>query len=287
MAQKLGKGLNAIFGDDIDSVLNEIDTSKEGVKSNAVELKVSSIRPNPYQPRKEFDKDALNELAESIKEHGVIQPIIVRETNPGYELIAGERRLRASKLAGLKDIPAIIKVFNDQQMMEISILENIQREDLNVIEEAKAYEQLISKLSYTQDKLAKRMGKSRVYVTNLLRLLKLPQEIISMIQKDQLSMGHARALINITDEDQQIKLAQKVINEGLTVRDIEKIASGEKTQPVKKKAKRKDPYLEDVRKAIESLLTTSVTVEKNKITIDYHGTDDLNRILDILGLIED
>ena len=171
-AKKLGKGLDEIFGENFSSVLNDINAPADG--SQAVKISLDEIRPNPYQPRKTFDREALNDLAASIKEHGVFNPILVRKSVGGYELIAGERRLRASKIAGMRDIPSIVVEFDDTQMMEISILENIQREDLSPLEEARAYQQLIEKLGYTQEKLAERIGKSRPYITNILRLLKLP-----------------------------------------------------------------------------------------------------------------
>jgi len=285
MAKKaMAKGLGSVFGESIDDVLNEIanGSSKEG----SINLNIDTIRPNPYQPRKEFDQEALEELSNSIKEHGVFQPILVRKATEGYELIAGERRLRASKLAGLKEIPAIIKEFDDQSMMEISILENIQREDLSVVEEAKAYEQLIKKLKYTQDKLATRLGKSRTYVTNILRILKLPQEIIELLSNGKLTYGHARALINIEDENKQIEIAKKVESEGLSVRDIEKLANEAKPVEKVKTEKKKDPYLENVRKSLEGKLLTSVKVTAHNITIDYKNTADLNRILEALDCLD-
>lgn len=287
--KKLGKGLGAIFGEDIDSVLDEIskgEVSGDGTPNN---LKISEIRPNPYQPRKTFNDESLKELADSIKEVGIIQPVIVRKAVQGYELLAGERRLRASKLAGKTDIPAIVIEVDDKDMMEYALLENVQREDLNIVEEALGYEQLIKKLKYTQEQLSKRIGKSRAHITNVLRILKLPQEVLDLLKAEKISFGHARALININDEDRQIELAKKAANDGLSVRDIEKLSSvakgnGASKKPVKKAT---DPYLDDVRRSIESVLTTSVEVDKKKIVINYHGTDDLNRILEIMGCIED
>ena len=192
MAKKLGKGLDEIFGENFSNVLNDINAPVN--VSSTVKIALDEIRPNPYQPRKTFDQAALQDLANSIKEHGVFNPILVRKSVVGYELIAGERRLRASKLAKMNDIPAIIVDFNDTQMMEISILENIQREDLSPLEEAKAYQQLIEKLNYTQEKLAERIGKSRPYITNSLRLLKLPLSVQDLLNTGKLTNGHARAL---------------------------------------------------------------------------------------------
>ena len=187
---RLGKGLSSIFGQDVSKVLDDIQNGDMEVESQEQsKIPVDEIRPNPYQPRKVFDEDALKELSSSIKQHGVFTPILVKKSIQGYDLIAGERRLRASKLAGLKDIPAIIVDFDDQEMMEIALLENIQREDLNVIEEAKAYEKLIQRLNYTQEQLAHRVGKSREHITNLLRLLKLPEDVQEYVVNKQLSMG--------------------------------------------------------------------------------------------------
>ncbi len=283
--KRLGKGLSAIFGDDIDAVLEDIANNESDIKGQKSSLDLNSIRPNPYQPRKVFDEEALKELAESIKEHGVFQPILVRKAISGYELIAGERRLRASKMAGLETIPAIILDFNDQEMMEISLLENIQREDLSIIEEAKAYEKLIENLHYTQEELAKRVAKSRSYITNTLRLLKLSDEVQELLNNKSLSYGHARALINIEDENSQVELAKRAVKEGLTVREIEKLAKAKKDKPVKKKDK--DPYFEDVRHRLEEKLSTSVDITSHNLNIHYRDVDDLNRILEILDCVED
>ena len=195
---RLGKGLSSIFGQDVSKVLDDIQNGDMEVeRQEQSKIPVDEIRPNPYQPRKVFNDEALKELSSSIKQHGVFTPILVKKSIQGYDLIAGERRLRASKLAGLKDIPAIIVDFDDQEMMEIALLENIQREDLNVIEEAKAYEKLIQRLGYTQEQLAHRVGKSREHITNLLRLLKLPEDVQEYVVSKQLSMGHVRALLGL------------------------------------------------------------------------------------------
>ena len=191
---RLGKGLSSIFGQDVSKVLDDIQNGDMEVESQQQsKIPVNEIRPNPYQPRKVFNDEALKELSSSIKQHGVFTPILVKKSIQGYDLIAGERRLRASKLAGLENIPAIIVDFDDQEMMEIALLENIQREDLNVIEEAKAYEKLIQRLGYTQEQLAHRVGKSREHITNLLRLLKLPEDVQEYVVNKQLSMGHVRS----------------------------------------------------------------------------------------------
>ena len=283
MAKKLGKGLDEIFGENFSNVLNDVNAPVN--VSSTVKIALDEIRPNPYQPRKTFDQAALQDLANSIKEHGVFNPILVRKSVVGYELIAGERRLRASKLAKMNDIPAIIVDFNDTQMMEISILENIQREDLSPLEEAKAYQQLIEKLNYTQEKLAERIGKSRPYITNSLRLLKLPLSVQDLLNTGKLTNGHARALLAIEDEDRMIELANRVVKENLTVRDIEKLA---KAKPIKpKKEKENDPFLENVSRIVENKLQTRVEIDNKKLTIHYNGTEDLNRILEIIGCLED
>ena len=282
-AKKLGKGLDEIFGENFSSVLNDINAPADG--SQAVKISLDEIRPNPYQPRKTFDREALNDLAASIKEHGVFNPILVRKSVGGYELIAGERRLRASKIAGMRDIPSIVVEFDDTQMMEISILENIQREDLSPLEEARAYEQLIEKLGYTQEKLAERIGKSRPYITNILRLLKLPEEVQDMVNDNKLSYGHARALLALEDEGKMIELAKMAIKEDLSVRDMEKLV---KEKPVKiRKEKESDPFIDNVRSIMENKLSTKTEIDSKRIVIHYNGTEDLNRILEIIGCLEE
>lgn len=286
--KKLGKGLNEIFGDDIDNFLNEIDNTSKSSTTGTAKIKISEIRPNPYQPRKEFDQNGLQELANSIKENGVFQPILVRKSLSGYELVAGERRLRASKLAGLKEIPVIIKDFDDKAMMEISLLENIQRKDLTPIEEANAYNQLIEKLKYTQDQLAKRIGKSRANVTNLLRLLTLPQEIQKLVNDGKLSYGQARTLLAFDSEEKMISLAYRCVKEGLSVRELEQLTK----KPTSKKSgksesKKKNPYVEDVRTRMQKKLGTKVEISDKAIVIRYNNTKDLNRILEKLGMLDD
>ena len=288
MAKKLKKGLNEIFGDDIDSFLDDISNSSSKAKgNNQSELKIKEIRPNPYQPRKEFDEQGLKELADSIKENGVFQPILVRKSLSGYELVAGERRLRASKLADQKDIPAIIVDFDDKQMMEISLLENIQRKDLTAIEEAVAYQQLIKKLGYTQDELAKRIGKSRTNVANMLRLLSLPEQIKDMVNEGKLSYGQARTLLSLEDETRMIDLAKKTIKEGLSVRELERLCSKKETKPKNPSVKKKDLFTEDVEDRLRKKFATKVEIRNKAISISYTDTEDLNRILDIMGVIED
>ena len=282
MANK--KGLGTLFGQDIDDVLNDINGKSS---AGAIKIKVSEIKPNPYQPRTTFDPTALQELADSIKEVGVFTPLLVRKAVSGYELIAGERRLRAAKLARITEVPCIVKEFNDKEMMEISILENIQREDLSPIEEAKAYEQLQQKYEYTQELLAKRIGKSRAYITNTLRLLKLPTKVQDYVSKGKISYGHARALLPIENDEKIINLANKIIEEGLTVRDIERIVNTNRPKPTRTKVKStQNAYLANVRDIIEKKLDTHVEVKENKIVIHYKSTKELNRILELIDCLD-
>ena len=286
--KKLGKGLNEIFGDDIDNFLNEIDNTSSSATTGTAKLAVKDIRPNPYQPRKEFDQNGLQELADSIKENGVFQPILVRKSLSGYELVAGERRLRASKLAGLKEIPVIIKDFNDQEMMEISLLENIQRKDLTPIEEAAAYDQLIKKLNYTQEQLAKRIGKSRANVSNLMRLLTLPQEVQDLVNKGKLSYGQARTLLALDSEEKIIELAKRCVKEELSVRELESLTrKPTKKAPVKQEPKKRNPFIEDVKNRMQKKLGTRVEINDKAINISYNNTKDLNRILEKMGMLDD
>ena len=238
MSKALGKGLEQLFSNeriDFDKFEKTIvEEAKES--SDIVEIPLTEIRSNPYQPRKEFDEQSLLEFAESIKEHGVIQPIIVKKSIKGYELIAGERRTRASKMAGKETIPAIIRDFDDDEMMEIALIENIQRENLNPIEEAEALSKIIEKNNLTQELASKKFGKSRSYITNILGLLKLPEKTKKYVTEGKISMGHARVLSKLTDEDRINELADLIIEQGLSVREIEKLAS--ENSSVKKKVKK-------------------------------------------------
>lgn len=281
--KKLGRGLDAIFGNDVSSVLEDIQQGTsdlfEGIKTR---LDVSMIRVNPYQPRRHFDEVKLAELADSIQQHGLFTPILVRESTQGYELIAGERRLRAAKLAQLESIPAIVVDFTDEQMMEISIIENIQREDLNVIEEALGYAMLIDKLHLTQEEVAGRVNKSRSHVTNLLRLLKLPAKVQAMVSDNQLSMGHVRPLITLDDPKQIEAYAQEIRDRKLSVREAERLVAP------KVQAKNK-PMTTDYRYAqslFEQKLQTRVAIEGKRISIFFTDDEDLNRIIEELDLME-
>lgn len=286
----LGMGLEQLFNsENLDVEHIEQKIYEESSSDDVVELNLEELRANPYQPRKVFKDDALEELAESIKLHGVFQPIIAKKSIKGYEIIAGERRVRASKLAGLNTIPAIIRDFTDEQMMEIALLENLQREDLSAIEEAIAYKNLIENLGITQEVLAKRVGKSRSHVTNLLGLLRLPREVQRMINDGELSMGHARVLSKFEDSDKMVEMAHKVINEKLPVRDIEELSSdneiSKKVQITRKlKPENKDyKFVEDL---FRDKLDTKVKVKDKKIEISFTNTADLNRILEILDIKE-
>lgn len=281
----LGMGLEQLFSTevlDFDQVEKTI--VNETPKDKVVMLEIKDLMSNPYQPRKVFDDDALKELSESIKEHGVFQPIIVRKSVKGYNIIAGERRVRASGLAGLTTIPAIIRDFTDDEMMQIALLENLQRENLTSIEEAKAYKSIIESLRLTQDELAKKLGKSRSHITNMLGLLRLPLSVQDMVLYGKISMGHARVLSKLESHDQIEELANKVVNDNLSVRELEELASGEKFEkalPVKKKAVKEYKCVED---AMKEKLDTKVSISGNKIKISFATKEDLNRILEILNI---
>ena len=285
----LGKGLNSIFGQDVEQYLDDIqNNAAEAPGRREVELPIEEIRPNPYQPRKEFDKKALEELSESIKTHGIFTPLLVRKSVSGYDLITGERRLRAAKMAGLKTVPAIQVEFTEEQMMEIAILENVQREDLNPIEEAAAYESLIQKLGYTQEKLAERVGKSREYCANIMRLLKLPEDVQSMVVNKQLTMSHVRPLLSLNNEEEIYEAAEKIKKNKMSVREVEAyvrdVNGGGQKKPKKKE---KDPMIRDLEIQLSEKLGTQVVFSKKSFTISYHDTDDLNRILELIGCLDE
>lgn len=286
--QRLGKGLSAIFGENVSSVLDEIQQGKSEVEgSKKSEIFIDQIRPNPYQPRRTFDEAKLNELAQSIKTHGVFTPILVKQAVQGYELIAGERRLRAAKIAELKTIPAIIVEFDDTQMMEIALLENIQREDLNAIEEAQGYEKLITRLHYTQEELAKRIGKSREYVANMLRLLKLPNSVQQHVVEGRLTMGHVRALLSLKDEKRMEEVADKAIALHLSVRAVETMVKNMNQPKEKEEKKEKDIHLQAVEKKLQRKFQTKVKIDQRHIAITYVDQDDLNRILELLNALDE
>ncbi len=284
----LGRGLEQLFNDES----LDFDTFEETIiedaksKKEIVDIPIDELRANPYQPRKNFDEAALNELALSIKEHGVFQPIIVKKSIKGYEIIAGERRYRASKIAGMKTIPSIIKDFSDDEMMQIALLENLQRENLTAIEEAKAYKDIIDAMNITQEELSKKVGKSRSHITNMLGLLKLPVSVQDMILYGKISMGHARVLSKLENQNQIEELADKILEENISVRELEELASGSEFKRVVKTTKKKNINNEFkmLEKYIKEKLGTNVKIGENKMTIKFTNVQDLNRILEIMNL---
>ncbi len=282
----LGRGLEQLFSNN--NVIDFNNFEKELVsenKNNIVNIKIDEIRANPYQPRKTFNEDSLKELATSIKEYGVVQPIIVKKSIKGYELVAGERRLRASKIAGLTEIPAIIKEFSDQEMMEIALIENIQREDLNAIDEAKSVLNIINLRGLTQEEFANKFGKSRTYITNLLGLLKLPDNIQGMVVKKEISPSHARVLSKLDDDTQINNLAKKVVDERLNVRDLEELVNNKEV--VKRKpivVKEKEPKYHMYENVFSDKVGNKVKISNNKIIINFDSIKDLERIMEILDI---
>lgn len=278
MAKGLGKGINALF------------TNLEATRDDSVqEVDVKEIRPNPYQPRKIFTEEAIKELKDSIIQHGIIQPIIVKKSIKGYDIVVGERRFRAAKLAGLNKVPVVIKDFTNQQMMELAVLENLQREDLTPIEEAFAYQTLLDKLDITQEELANRLGKSRPHITNHIRLLSLPENIQSLINEGKISMGHGRALLGVKQKELLPKLVEKIVNEEINVRQLEKYIqqlNQDVPRETNKQTTKKDIFIEEQENVLRNRFGTTVTIKqrkkKGKIEIEFFSTDDLNRILDLL-----
>ncbi|MFP3810403.1 ParB/RepB/Spo0J family partition protein [Bacillus pumilus] len=281
MAKGLGKGINALF--------NTVDSNEETVE----EIKIKELRPNPYQPRKTFDEDALSDLKESIQQHGVLQPIIVRKSIKGYDIVAGERRFRAAQQAGLTTIPAIVREFSETLMREIALLENLQREDLSPLEEAEAYASLLDHLSVTQEELAKRLGKSRPHIANHLRLLTLPDEVQKLIADGTLSMGHGRTLLSLKNKNKLAPLVKKIVDEGLNVRQVEKLVqqlNENVPRETKKKEAPKDRVLKERESFLQNYFGTSVTIKKQKkkgkIEIEFLSNEDLERILELLSTRE-
>lgn len=274
----LGKGINALF--------NQVDLSEETVE----EIKISDLRPNPYQPRKQFDDESLAELKESIIQHGILQPIIVRKSLKGYDIVAGERRYRAAKLAGKETVPAIVRDLSESLMREIALLENLQREDLSPLEEALAYDSLLKHLDLTQEQLAKRLGKSRPHIANHLRLLTLPESIQNLIAEGTLSMGHGRTLLGLKNKNKLEPLVKKVVEEQLNVRQLEQLIQ-QLNNNVPRETKKKEPVQDVVLKERESYLQnyfgTTVNIKrqkkKGKIEIEFFSNEDLERILEQIG----
>lgn len=285
----LGKGLEQLFSNSVidfekfeNQIVNDAKTT-----GDVVEINLDEVRPNPYQPRKIFNEESLNELAKSISEYGVIQPIIVKKSIKGYELVAGERRTRAAKIAGLKTIPAIIKEFDDNEMMEIALIENIQRENLNPIEEALSYENIIRLRNFTQEEVAEKFGKSRSYITNILGLLRLPKYTTELVSKGELSMGHARVLSKLDNDELIDSLAQKIIKEGISVRETENLVK-EKDYSKKVKIVRNNPPMFNIfENAMREKIGTKVKIKGNKIEIPFDSEKDLERILEIINITID
>ncbi|MEF2243886.1 MULTISPECIES: ParB/RepB/Spo0J family partition protein [unclassified Paenibacillus] len=280
MNKRLGRGLDAL-----------IPSLSVNEEDKVIEISLSKLRPNPYQPRKTFDEESIKELAESIKQHGVIQPIIVRTVVKGYEIIAGERRFRASQYCGNETIPAVVRSFSDQQVMEIALIENLQREDLNAIEVAIAYQALLDKFNLTQEELSLKVGKSRSHIANFVRLLSLPEEIKQNVSRGTLSMGHARALAGIKNEKTQLEIADQAITQEWSVRELEDAIQKLDSKPVDTKevavkTKSRDPYIEHVEEALRDRFKTTVKIkqqkDKGKIELQYYSKQDLERLLELL-----
>ena len=288
----LGRGLSALLSVyEDDEVVEEVSTETKKVEVKGLnEVNIKDIRPNPNQPRKHFDETALNELAASIKIHGVIQPIVINEEKDGkYMIIAGERRWRAAKIAGLETIPAYIRNFTEKQIKEISIIENLQREDLNPIEAAKAIKQLMEEYKLTQEAVAERIGKSRSVIANTVRLLTLPMEVVDLIEKDKLSAGHAKVLVGLDDPQEQIKIAYVAVSKKLSVRDIEKLVKNF-NNPTKERPKSEQSIeLREMISEMQRIFATKVSAigndNKGRIYIDYYSKDDLDRISELLELL--
>lgn len=270
----LGRGLQAL--------IPEIDEeSPKGVEN----IKISDIEPNQFQPRKHFDDESLKELSDSIKEHGIIQPIIVRKNDFGYQIVAGERRWRAAKLAGLKEVPAIVKDFDDQKVMEIALIENLQREDLNPIDEAKAYKSLMEQFNLTQEEISKRVGKSRSSIANSIRLLNLDDEVQNMLMEGKITTGHAKVILALQDAEKQNMIAKKIVDKNLNVRETENLIK-EVTSSKKKKRKESDAYIKEIEDNFCRFFGTKVKIihgkNRGKILIEYYGEEDLSRLTELI-----
>lgn len=290
-ARGLGKGLDSLIPVAVPKAEPATAEMKKEDNAQGIYVKITKVEPNREQPRKNFDEDALQELADSIKQYGIVEPLIVQDRNTYYEIIAGERRWRAAKLAGLKEVPVIIRNYTEQEIVEISLIENIQREDLNPIEEAQAYKRLLTEFHLKQDEVAERVSKSRTAVTNSMRLLKLCDEVQQMIIDDMITTGHARALISIEDPEQQYTIAQKVFDEKLSVRDVEKLVKNlnkpekAKKEPVEDKAL--EAVYQDLEEKLKQSLGTKVSIASKgdgsgRLEIEFYTHDDLEKITDLL-----
>lgn len=292
-ARGLGKGLDSLIPDKVGEVKTKqgaAETLSKEEKGPETIVKITMVEPNRKQPRKNFDEDALQELSDSIKQFGLIQPILVQDRKDHYEIIAGERRWRAAKMAGLKEVPVIIRDYTEQEIMEISLIENIQREDLNPIEEAQAYKRLLTEFNLKQDEVAERVSKSRAAVTNSIRLLKLDDRVQQMVIDDMLSTGHARALLAVDDQEEQYTLAQKIFDEKLNVRDVEKLVKNlhKPAKPKKEDDTSMQAIYRDIEDKLKQRLSTKVTVTSKgegagKIEIEFYDHGDLDRLLDMIG----
>ena len=283
----LGRGLEELFNSEsleLSKIENKI--IEEADKDEIIEIDLSQLRSNPYQPRKIFDEEALKELSESIKEYGVFQPIIVKKSIKGFDIIAGERRVKASKMAGKTTIPAIVRDFTDEQMMQIALLENLQRENLTAIEEATAYKDIINALNITQDDLAKKLGKSRSHITNMLGLLRLPNSVQDMVLKSEISMGHARVLSKLENNEDITSLAEKVVNNNVSVRELENMVNSKykRTVEINRRERSNSKEYKYIEEALEDKLGTKIRLSSNKIVVNYTSLNDLNRILEILDV---
>ncbi len=293
----LGKGLDSLITNKVEKPVESKSVEKAGSENGAVLMNINKVEPNREQPRKKFDEDALLELSESIKQFGVLQPLLVTEREDYYEIIAGERRWRAAKLAGVKEVPVIIKKLTEQEIMEISLIENIQREDLNPIEEAQAYKRLLTEFNLKQDEVAERVSKSRTAVTNAMRLLKLNEKVQQMLIDEMLTTGHARALLAIEDQDKQYEIAQRIFDEKLSVRDTEKLMKNLQNEkadaPIS--TNKIDPQLRavynDLEEQMKVILGTKVFInpkddKKGKLEIEYYSQDELDRIIDLIRTVQ-
>lgn len=283
----LGRGLEDLFNSE-SLELNKIEDRimESATKDEIVEINLDELRSNPYQPRKIFDEESLQELSDSIREYGVFQPIIVKKSIKGYDIIAGERRVKASKMAGKTTIPAIVRDFTDEQMMQIALLENLQRENLTAIEEATAYKDIINALNITQDDLAKKLGKSRSHITNMLGLLRLPNSVQDMVLKCEISMGHARVLSKLENNEDITSLAEKVVNNNVSVRELENMVNSKykRTVEINRRERSNSKEYKYIEEALEDKLGTKVRLSSNKIVVNYTSLNDLNRILEILDV---
>ncbi|MDR6883243.1 ParB family chromosome partitioning protein [Bacillus sp. 3255] len=283
------KGLSKGLGKGLDALITSLHIDES---DKVVQIPLAQLRANPYQPRKHFNEDSIKELSDSIKEHGVIQPIIVRKVLKGYEIIAGERRFRASQMSGLATIPAVERSFTDQQVMEIALIENVQREDLNAMEIAFAYQGIIDQFSLTQEELSAKVGKSRSHIANFLRLLQLPESIKQYVSRGTLSMGHARAIVGVKDDKVKKELAEATISKQWSVRELEEAvkmleeAPGQEKEKPKQKEKNRDPYINQAEDQLRDIYRTTVKIkhqqDKGKIELLYYSKDDLNRLLELL-----